>query len=219
MQRIKPPHIVIAVVLFVIGAFMLPQILADQPGARTVQDNLITETIAVTETNATVAFTVRMLEGSDPEHESSHMFEALAGLPGVGTASLNTETLQFTVAYDDSVTDATPIRSRLLESGYVSPTRDDATPLAMAQDRSVQRISVSDTGTGFDPFLMLAEAGVPVEIEFAPGQECRVSVSFPELGIQQDIGQGATVSLPALEPGEYQIACSGDVVEARLIVE
>jgi len=219
MQRIKPPHIVIAVVVIVVGAFIIPQVLADQPGARSSQGTTITETIGVVETNATAVFPVRLTEGAGAEHESSHMFEALAGLPGVGKATLDTETLELTVSYNDSQVSDGPIRTRLVESGYMQPTAEDATPTQLATDGSTQRIAVADDGTGFTPYLIRARAGVPIEIEFAPGTECRIGVKFPDLGIEQDISQGGLVELPALESGEYQIACSGDGHEGTLIVE
>lgn len=219
MGRIKPAHIVVAVVVIVVAALVIPQMLAEQPGARTVQEGVVSETIGVVETNATAVYQVQMLEGSDPEHESEHIFGALTGLPGVGTATLDTVTLELTVAYDDARITDVPIRDALVESGYIVPTRDDATQTELADDESVQRISITDDGTRFDPFLIRAKAGVPIEMEFAPGQECRVVVKFPELGIEQDISEGGTVTLPALEPGEYQIACGQDGPEGTVIVE
>jgi hypothetical protein len=65
----------------------------------------------------------------------------------------------------------------------------------------------------------LAQAGIPIEIEYGPGVECREVVKFPGIGVVQDISEGGTVTLPALEPGEYQIACGGDAHEGTLIVE
>ena len=219
MKRIKPAHIVIAIVLIAVAVFAIPQILSDQPGARSVSDNVVTETIGVVETNAVVAFQVTLVEGSDAEHESDHMFEALTGLPGVGEASLDTQTLELTVAYDDAVIDPAPIRERLVAGGYIAPTRDDAAATEVTEDGSVQRISISDDGVHFDPNLILAKAGIPIEMEFAPGQDCRVVVKFSQIGVEQNIAEGGTVNLPALEQGEYEITCSGDAHEGILIVE
>ena len=218
-MKIKPNHIVIAVVAIIIAAFALPQILADAPGARSVQDNVITETIGVVETNATAVFAINLLEGGDAEHESTHVFEALLGVPGVGKASLNTDTLELTVAYDAAGMDEIYIRERLVEAGYITPTVEDATPMELSDDGSVQTMVISDDGTHFDPYLISAKSGIPIEFEFLPGQECRHTVKFPQLGIVQDISQGGTVVLGALEPGDYQIACSGDGNEGSLVVE
>lgn len=219
MQRIKPQYIILGVVLVIAALLVIPQLLTYQPGERVVEENMVTETIGVVETNTTATYQVGLVEGSDPEHESDHMFESLADLPGVGTASLDTQTLELTVNYDDASVDEAAIKDRLLNAGYIVPTKDDAAPLEMADDGSVQRIAVADNGQRFDPYLMIAKAGVPIEIEFAPGTECRVAVKFPDIGVAQDIAQGGVVALPALEPGDYQIACSGDGHEGTLIVE
>jgi len=218
MPKVKPAHIVVAIAVGLTAIFALPQILADQPGARSVSGSVVSETIGVNDTNATVDYTVRLLEGSDAQHESDHIFDSLAGLPGVGKAHLDTGSLQLTIEYDDSVIAPEPIRARLVDAGYLVPTVADATAMELAEDGSLQRIAVADDH-GFDPSFMLAKAGVPIEIEFAPGQECRVQVKFPELGVEQDISQGGTVALPALEPGSYTIACSGDAQEGTIIVE
>ena len=218
-MKIKPQHIVIGVALVAILAFLLPQVLANQPGARSEQDGVITETINVTEAHEESCFTVTLIEGAGAEHESIHIFEALAGLPGVGDASFDTQTLELVVAYDARVIDGLPIRERLVNSGYLVPTAADATAAELSEDGTMQSIQVSDDGVGFDPFLIRLAAGIPTEITFTPGQECRTVVKFPALGIQQDIALGGVVNLPAMEPGEYPILCSGDGNEGTLIVE
>ena len=219
MKRIKPPHIILGVVLVALAVFVVPQFLSEQPGTRKVEGSVITETIDVVDTNASATYTIRSVEGSDLEHESTHMFESLAGLPGVGKASLDTQAYELTVTYHDAVIAESSIRDRLTASGYVAPTLDDATPTVLSEDGSSQRVSVDDLGDGFVPDVIHATAGIPIEMEFSPGTECRIVVKFPELGIEQDISEGGTVALPALEPGEYQIACSGDAQEGLLIVE
>lgn len=218
MPRIKPAHLVLALIAIVFAVFALPQILADQPGARSTSGTEISETIGVTETNAVASFPLQLLEGAGAEHEADHIFEALAGLPGVGTATLDTVSLELAVEFDSATIAEEPIRQRLLEAGYVTPTVADAAPMLLAEDGSVQRIAVADEG-GFDPFLIRAAAGIPIEIDFAPGTECRTSVKFPGLNVEQDISKGGTVALPALEPGNYTIACSQDGNEGTLIVE
>lgn len=219
MKNIKPPHIIVAIVLIVVAAFSLPQIFTEQTGTVSVQGNTITKTIGVGDTNASAVFQVRLLEGSDPEHESAHIFEAIATLPGLGDAVLDMDTLQLTVDYDDAVIGDLFVRDMLVSSGYLVPTADDAIPMELAADGTVQRIAIGDNGVQFDPHLIRAEAGVPIEMEFAPGQECRVVVKLPALGVEQDIAQGGIVSLGSLEAGEYDILCSGDGYEGSLIVE
>jgi hypothetical protein len=219
MKRMRPDRIVISVVVVVFLGFLFSQVVQDRPGTREQDGDVITETIGVVEPTTEAAFAIRLLEGSDAEHESTHVFEALAGLPGVGRASLDTSSLQLTVAYDDSLIDEAAIRSRLVDSGYIALTTEDATATEVSEDGTVQRIGITDTGDRFEPAFVLAQAGVPIEIEYGPGVECREIVKFPELGVSQDISEGGTVSLPALEPGEYQITCGGDAPEGVLIVE
>jgi hypothetical protein len=219
MKRIKPAYIIAAAVLIVAVGFIIVQSSTKNPGARSVEDDSVTVTIGAVETNATLFYQIKLLEGSDPEHEVQHVFETLADLPGVGDVSLDMQTLELAVTYDDAVIADPPIRERLLEAGYLVPSAEDAVPTEVAEDGSVQRIAVADDGTQFDPYLIRATPGVPIEIEFSPGTECRTVVKFPQIGVEQDISQGGTVALPALEPGEYQIACGGDAHEGALIVE
>jgi plastocyanin domain-containing protein len=103
-------------------------------------------------------------------------------------------------------------------SGYSAPTAADATPTEIATDGSVQRLSIADQN-GFDPALILAKAGIPIELTFAPGQECRATVVFPEINVTQDISQGGVVSIAGLTPGTYTIQCGGGSPEGTLIVE
>jgi hypothetical protein len=219
MKKIKPAYIVLGVVAVILAVVVLPRLFASQPGMTSVEGDVITETLGDVDTNASAVYEVTLLEGSDPEHESDHMFEALMGTPGVGEASLNMATLELTVAYDEEVVGDSVIREKLLLSGYVQASLEDAAPTEVAEDGSVQRIDVADTGVQFNPYLIRATAGVPIEFHFAPGQECRTIVKFPDLGVEQDISQGGVVVLEALEPGEYMIACGGDGAEGTLIVE
>jgi len=92
---------------------------------------------------------------------------------------------------------------------------------ATAVEGDVQKIAV-DTSTGsFNPNVIKAKAGVPIEIAFsqAPGG-CLSGVFFPDFGISEDLTAGGkTVELPALEPGEYQFFCQMQMVSATIVVE
>jgi hypothetical protein len=219
-MKIKPAYIIVGIVIVVVAVFALPRLFAEAPGSRSTSGSEITETITVTDTDAEATFNVVLIEGADAEHESSHMFEALAGIVGVGQATLDTETLELTVAYDSSAVGDSIIREQLVTAGYIVPSVADATPAEVSEDGSVQRIAVTDDGIQFDPYLIRAEAGIPLEIDFGPAQECRVSVSIPDAGIEtQDLSQGAVVAVAALEPGQYDIICSGGGVDGSIIVE
>ncbi len=218
MPKLKPPQIIVAVVVVLIAALALPRLFTEGPGSRSVEGGIVSEVIGVYETNASAPFDVQMLEGSDPEHESEHMFSALKPVPGVGTASLDTRSLVLTVDYDSAIVNEASIRMALVESGYLVPTSADATAMQLAEDGSVQRLVITDDG-GFNPYLIRATAGVPIELEFLPGQDCRSIIKVPAVGIEQNIATGGIVSLPGLAVGEYEILCSGDAQEALIIVE
>ena len=85
----------------------------------------------------------------------------------------------------------------------------------------VQRIAVDTSAGSFSPNLVRAKAGVPIEIEFsqAPGG-CMSGVWFPDFNVQEDLTGGPkTVTLPALEAGEYPFYCQMQMISATLVVE
>jgi hypothetical protein len=94
-------------------------------------------------------------------------------------------------------------------------------PVGQAKvEGGVQRISV-DASQGFwDPTIIQAKAGVPLEIAFGPGQGCMASVLIPDFGIQEDLTQGgATVKLPAMKAGSYSFSCGMQMVFGRIDVQ
>lgn len=85
----------------------------------------------------------------------------------------------------------------------------------------VQRIAVDASTGSFNPNVIKAQAGVPIEIDFsqAPGG-CLAGVIFPDFGIGEDLTVGGkTIELPALEPGEYPFFCQMQMVSATIVVE
>lgn len=85
----------------------------------------------------------------------------------------------------------------------------------------VQRIAVDTSAGSFSPNVVRAKAGVPIEIEFsqAPGG-CMSGVWFPDFNVQEDLTGGPkTVTLPALEAGEYPFYCQMQMISATLVVE
>jgi plastocyanin len=219
MNSIKPKQIILAVVVVGLALLVVPQFTTERAGSRSVSSDVISQVISMDETNASADFQVKLLEGSDADHESTHIFEPLVGLPGVGKVALNAESLVLTVTFDDAVIEEDIIRGKLVEAGYLVATAADYTKTTLDEDGATQRIAISDDGAHFDPTLILAQAGIPIAMEFAPGKECRVAVKLPELGVEQDISKGGTVELPALDAGEYEIVCSLDGHEGVLVVE
>ena len=219
MNRIKPPQIILVVVLVVLAFLAIPRLAMEKAGSRSVSDEVISQVIGSGDTNASADFQVKLLEGSDAEHESTHIFEPLVGLAGIGKVDLNAESLVLTVTFDDAVIDQDTIRGKLVEAGYLVATAADYTKTSLDEDGATQRIAIGDDGARFDPTMILAQPGIPIAMEFAPGTECRTSVKLPELGVEQDISSGGTVKLPALVAGEYEIVCSQDGHEGVLVVE
>jgi hypothetical protein len=83
----------------------------------------------------------------------------------------------------------------------------------------VQRVDV-DIDLGYVPNVVYAKAGVPIEITFAQGDGCYAEIMFPEFGVFEDLTQGpVTITLPALEPGEYGWSCGMQMVYGAIIVE
>jgi copper chaperone CopZ len=219
MKRIKPPQIILAAVVVVLALLVVPQFVMERAGSRSVSADAISLVIGMGDTNSSADFQVKLLEGSDAEHESTHIFQPLVGVQGIGKAELNAESLVLTVTFDDAVIDEDTIRGKLVEAGYLVATAADYTKTMLDEDGATQRIAINDDGAHFDPTMILAQAGIPLTMEFAPGKECRVSVKLPELGVEQDISSGGTVELPALDAGEYEIVCSQDGHEGVLVVE
>ncbi|MBA4370835.1 MAG: hypothetical protein C0418_04575 [Coriobacteriaceae bacterium] len=88
-----------------------------------------------------------------------------------------------------------------------------------AEVQQVQRVRVHVTD-GYDPDTILVSAGIPVEIEFSEGHGCLGRVLFEQFGIDEDLESGgATVRIPALEPGTYPFSCGMHMVHGTLIAE
>jgi hypothetical protein len=111
-----------------------------------------------------------------------------------------------------------PMPLSLEEAGLLGLLEAPKEPVR-ATVETVQRISVAVTD-GYDPDTILIEAGVPAEITFSEGHGCLGRVVFEALGIEADLEQGgATVRIPALEPGTYGFRCGRDMVHGTLIAE
>jgi len=96
-----------------------------------------------------------------------------------------------------------------------------AVEAATSVEGNVQKIAVDTSAGSFNPNVIKAKAGVPIEIAFsqAPGG-CLSGVFFPDFNINEDLTAGGkTVQLPALEKGEYQFFCQMQMVSAKIVVE
>lgn len=212
--------LMVAAVLIVGVAFVITNAQsAKAPGTTKTEGTKITYIISEAEGQSTTEVPIRLLEGSDAAHESAHIFETIAGVQGAATATLDTETLVLTVAYDPALLDPAEVQRTLAAVGYTQPTAADATPAEVAADGTTQSISVVDNGAGLEPAIISARAGMPLTVNFGPGTECRTTIVFPDLGASADIVNGGTIELASLEPGTYAIECGGGGNEGMLIVE
>ena len=92
---------------------------------------------------------------------------------------------------------------------------------ATTVEGSVQKIAVDTSAGSFNPNVIKAKAGVPIEIAFSqsPGG-CLSGVLFPDFNINEDLTGGPkTVQLPALDKGEYTFYCQMQMVSAKIVVE
>ncbi len=212
--------ILVLAVVAVAGAFVISQSLTgDRPGTRVVKGTQITQTIGKVQTNAVVRAEIRLLEGDDAAAKADLIFQTIAGLPGIGKATLDTEALTLGVAYDSAQIDGAQIRETLIIAGYTGILPEDTVALEYDAEAGVQRITIAADQGGFDPPFLLARAGIPIIITYGPGTDCRTSVTFPELSVTADIRDGATVELGPVEAGLYSIICSGGGFEGGLVVQ
>jgi hypothetical protein len=83
----------------------------------------------------------------------------------------------------------------------------------------VQKISV-DASAGYNPNVIRATAGVPIEITFSQGSGCMAEVMSRDLGFFEDLTAGPkTIKLPALAAGEYGFSCGMEMVFGTIVVE
>lgn len=84
----------------------------------------------------------------------------------------------------------------------------------------VQTISVDLSQGFYDPTVIRAKAGLPLEITFGEGRGCLASVLIPAFGIDQDLRSGgAVVKLPAMQAGEYEFSCGMEMVFGSIVVQ
>ena len=216
-MRMKPQHIVVALVLVVIGVIVGVAMNSNTAGTKQRDGSVVSQTISAAEGNATASFVIALQEGGDAEHEAEHVFEAFQS-PGIASVSLDTQSLALQVRYDDAATSESVIRKLLLGSGYLQPTAADATQATVSSDGKSQELTVQ-VGKGLDPSLIRAKAGIPLKMTFGPGTGHLSSISIAELGVQQDLATGAMVEIREPKPGTYPILCAEQAADGTLIIE
>jgi hypothetical protein len=87
-------------------------------------------------------------------------------------------------------------------------------------NNGVQVVKIDLTGEAYSPNLVIAKAGVPVDITFGKGAGCVKKLVFPAFSITADTTQGPhTYHLPALQPGSYKWHCGMDMKHGELRVQ
>jgi YHS domain-containing protein len=95
-------------------------------------------------------------------------------------------------------------------------------PEGARSDGGLQHISVRVKG-GYIPEVVLARAGVPLEIAFVREEEsaCSEEVVFPSLGIQRFLPafQTTTLKIPASPKGSYPFSCGMNMLHGTLVLQ
>jgi len=216
-MRIKPQYVMIAVVVVLMGVGLFFVSNSNLPGTREQVGAVVTKSISTAEPTAAASFTIALKEGGDAAHEADHIFEALQN-EAVASASLNTETLELEVRFDGARAAEPDIRKLLVASGYLKPEAADAVAAELSADGTSQELNI-EVGEQLDPALIRAKAGVPLKLIFGPGTGHLASISIAELGVRQDLSNGATVEIADPAAGTYGIVCAEGVADGTLIVE
>lgn len=216
-MKLSPKHWIWLVGASAIAAILVYQTVADPPGKRTQDGQIVTEIISTAEGDATAVFDITLKEGGDPAHEADHVFDSIQS-QAIEKASFDASTLKLQVQYDSALIAEGDIRQMLATAGYVALAASDGVAATISADGTSQQLAVTP-GERLDPSLMTAKAGLPLTITFGPGSGHLASVKIEPLGVEQNIVQGGTLELPALQPGTYEFVCTEGYVDGTLIVQ
>lgn len=104
-------------------------------------------------------------------------------------------------------------------SPRTTPTPDAEPAQPTSANPDVQQLSIAIGVAGYEPSVVSANAGVPIELTVAQGEGCAAGFLMPSQGIQLDnSAAAATVSLGALSAGDYRFTCGMEMVEGVLQV-
>lgn len=100
-------------------------------------------------------------------------------------------------------------------------TKPKAPPKAAAREKApaVQELEVAIGDVGYEPSVLTAKAGTPIELTVGKGEGCAAGFLMPELGVEMDNSSGpATKNLGVLAAGDYRFTCAMEMVEGVLQV-
>lgn len=87
-------------------------------------------------------------------------------------------------------------------------------------DDGIQRLLIMPAGTRFEPNDITVKAGYPIEFTVGDGYGCVAHIVFRFAGVDADLtNHGATVNLPALDPGVYTFTCGMNMAYGRIYAE
>jgi plastocyanin domain-containing protein len=93
---------------------------------------------------------------------------------------------------------------------------------AVATGEEVQEIEVQVKG-GYDPDVLVVEAGRPVRIDFFRNEtaDCSEEIVFGDFGVRKKLPafRSTPVEFTPEEPGEYTFTCGMAMMRGKLIVE
>ena len=216
-MKLSPKHWIWLVGASAIAAILVYQTGADPPGKRTQDGQIVTEIISTTKGDAAVVFDITLKEGGDPTHEADHVFDSIQS-QAIDRASFDASTLKLEVQYDSASIAEGDIRQMLATAGYVALAASEGVAATVSADGTSQQLAVTP-GERLEPNLMTAKAGLPLTITFGVGSGHLASVKIESLGVEQNIEQGGTLELPALQPGTYELLCAEGYADGTLLVE
>lgn len=94
------------------------------------------------------------------------------------------------------------------------------TPAPVVSEPSKQRFRIAIGSNGYEPGVVLASTGKPIELEVGRGEGCAAGFLIPALGVDKDNShEPITVNLGTVPAGRYRFSCGMEMVTGTLIVE
>ncbi|MHB9002919.1 MAG: heavy-metal-associated domain-containing protein [Coriobacteriia bacterium] len=116
-RGLTPQMIIIAAVALILGGAVFMMASGESPGTTKSTNEYTYKVLTDADGSATLTVPIRLSE-ADPAHESSHVFDAIAGVPGVRSAKVIYAGPSVEIEYDSTQVDETAIRNALTAGGY-----------------------------------------------------------------------------------------------------
>lgn len=153
-------------------------------------------------------------DGVDLSARGEDILGSFEGMEGIGAVTLDVTRSTIDVAWCESSQSEETVRQALTAGGLVTVGASSSATASVTATATIdpagqkQTLSVDTASETFSPDTIVLAAGMPAELTFGPAAGCITEVVIAQLGITQDLTHGgATVALPALEPGMYAFDC------------